>query len=63
MENFTTKLVGHGTGLGLSVSYGVIQEHGGSIKCTSELGHGTRFTVTLPLAISLTAEQATSVAQ
>ena len=60
---FTTKLAGHGTGLGLSVSYGVIQEHRGSIKCTSELGHGTRFTITLPLAISLTAEQATSVAQ
>jgi two-component system NtrC family sensor kinase len=60
---FTTKLVGHGTGLGLSVTYSVIQEHRGSIKCTSELGHGTRFTITLPLAISLTAEQSTSVAQ
>ena len=60
---FTTKSSGHGTGLGLSVTYGVIQEHRGSIECTSELGHGTRFTITLPLAIFSTAEQSTSVAQ
>ena len=47
---FTTKSVGQGTGLGLSVTYGVVQEHGGAIECASRPGHGTRFTLTLPLA-------------
>ena len=47
---FTTKAPGQGTGLGLSVTYGVIQEHHGSIECESDPGHGTRFTLTLPLA-------------
>ena len=47
---FTTKALGQGTGLGLSVTYGVIQEHLGSIECESDPGHGTRFTLTLPLA-------------
>ena len=47
---FTTKAVGHGTGLGLSVTYGVMQEHQGTIECESQPGHGTRFTLTLPLA-------------
>ncbi len=47
---FTTKAAGQGTGLGLSVTYGVVQEHQGTIECTSGRGHGTRFTLTLPLA-------------
>lgn len=47
---FTTKAVGHGTGLGLSVTYGVMREHLGSIDCESQPGQGTRFTLTLPLA-------------
>ena len=47
---FTTKAVGQGTGLGLSVTYGVVQEHHGTIACVSRSGHGTRFTLTLPLA-------------
>ena len=47
---FTTKVPGQGTGLGLSVTYGVIQEHRGSIECESDPGQGTRFTLTLPLA-------------
>jgi len=46
---YTTKEVGQGTGLGLSVSYGIIQEHGGSIKIDSKLGEGSTFIITLPI--------------
>jgi two-component system NtrC family sensor kinase len=46
---FTTKDIGKGTGLGLSITYGIVQEHGGAIACDSNLGQGTRFTLTLPL--------------
>ena len=45
---FTTKPVGEGTGLGLSVSYGVIREHGGWISVDSKPGHGACFDVHLP---------------
>jgi hypothetical protein len=45
---FTTKATRRGTGLGLSVSYGIIQEHGGSIEVFSRAGGGTRFQVELP---------------
>jgi PAS domain S-box-containing protein len=52
---FTTKKVGEGTGLGLSVSYGILKKYGGSISYTSIVagesgsGSGTTFTVTLPI--------------
>jgi PAS domain S-box-containing protein len=46
---FTTKGMGRGTGLGLSVSYGIVQEHGGSIAVDSAPGQGTAFLVTLPV--------------
>jgi len=45
---FTTKPTGEGTGLGLSVSYGIIKNHGGEIRVKSELGRGSVFTVILP---------------
>jgi two-component system NtrC family sensor kinase len=46
---FTTKSEGKGVGLGLAVSYGIVQEHGGDIEVQSTIGDGTTFTVTLPL--------------
>ena len=46
---FTTKDVGEGTGLGLSVSYGIIKDHGGEIYVDSEPGRFTRFLIFLPL--------------
>jgi signal transduction histidine kinase len=45
---FTTKQVGDGTGLGLSVSWGIVREHGGWIDVQSEPGAGSTFTVWLP---------------
>jgi two-component system NtrC family sensor kinase len=46
---FTTKKKGKGVGLGLSVAYGIIQEHNGSIYVKSEVEQGTTFQVKLPL--------------
>ena len=46
---FTTKKKGKGVGLGLSVAYGIIQEHGGSIFVRSTVGNGATFQVRLPL--------------
>ena len=45
---FTTKTVGEGTGLGLSLTYNIIQEHGGSISVSSKPGQGCRFDILLP---------------
>src|SRR3954467_373196 len=49
---FTTKEVGKGTGLGLTVAYAIIQEHGGRITVTSEPGTGALFFVALPITDS-----------
>jgi PAS domain S-box-containing protein len=46
---FTTKGEGRGTGLGLSVTYGIVQEHAGTLTCESSQGEGTRFRLVLPL--------------
>jgi two-component system NtrC family sensor kinase len=46
---FTTKEVGQGTGLGLAVSYGIVQRHGGTIRVQSEVGKGSRFFIWIPI--------------
>ncbi|MGD8538319.1 MAG: ATP-binding protein [Candidatus Aminicenantes bacterium] len=46
---FTTKGVGIGTGMGLSICYKIIKNHGGEIKLESEFGKGSKFTIVLPL--------------
>jgi PAS domain S-box-containing protein len=55
---FTTKGIGRGTGLGLAVSYGIVQEHGGAIFVESAPGQGTTFQVALPAAAPATSEAA-----
>ncbi len=47
---FTTKVSQNGTGLGLSLCYGIIQNHGGTIRVDSRVNQGTTFTVRLPCA-------------
>jgi two-component system, NtrC family, sensor kinase len=54
---FTTKGIGRGTGLGLSVSYGIVQEHGGAIFVDSSPGQGTTFQVALPALVLAEAAQ------
>lgn len=46
---FTTKGLGEGLGLGLSISYGIIEQHSGTLKVNSELGKGTEFVINLPI--------------
>ena len=48
---FTTKPTGQGTGLGLSVSYGIIKDHHGEIELQSTPGKGSTFTITFPVTL------------
>jgi signal transduction histidine kinase len=57
---FTTKAIGQGIGLGLSITYGIVREHDGAIDCDSVVGQGTRFTLEFPQA---PAERAARAAQ
>jgi C4-dicarboxylate-specific signal transduction histidine kinase len=45
---FTTKEIGKGTGLGVSISYGIIKDYQGSIEVESRVGRGTSFTLKFP---------------
>ena len=55
---FTTKSEGKGVGLGLAVSYGIIEAHGGDIEVKSTVGEGTTFTVSLPAGAACRADVA-----
>lgn len=46
---YTTKPIGYGTGLGLTISYEIIKKHDGYLKCKSEFGKGTEFAIQIPL--------------
>jgi signal transduction histidine kinase len=54
---YTTKPVGKGTGLGLSTCYGIIQQHNGAISCHSGPQGGAVFSILLPFAAEITAEE------
>jgi CheY-like chemotaxis protein/two-component sensor histidine kinase len=60
---FTTKAPGQGTGLGLSMVYGIVKNHHGHIECDSEPGAGTRFNIYFPVAKSENVQQDEIVTQ
>jgi len=53
---FTTKDVGSGTGLGMAISFGIIEEHGGTLQVNSVLGQGSTLTINLPNRQSILAQ-------
>ena len=53
---FTTKTTGRGTGLGLAITYGIIQEHSGSIQVRSQPGQGTTFILDFPVPAAVAAQ-------
>lgn len=58
---FTTKEVGHGVGLGLAISFGIVKEHNGEITVESEYGRGATFTVSLPAIVKVSEEDGSKV--
>jgi two-component system NtrC family sensor kinase len=58
---FTTKDIGHGVGLGLAISYGIVREHNGEITVESEAGKGATFIVSLPIIVKVSEENGSKV--
>jgi signal transduction histidine kinase len=60
---YTTKEAGHGSGLGLMVVKGIIEEHGGRIEVESAPGDGTEFAIWLPAYLAVAQDEASAQAE